>query len=117
MYVKRTPQRERPTNNVSRLSLPIAGCQLISTLANRWPEGLVSAIKCRFSPPSVNHVGRREQHDVESLKREYSGNLKGPDLLAALVADCPKRSFSLYGGLQSKVRELSLAVHDLIAAF
>jgi hypothetical protein len=41
--------------------------------------------------------GRRERHDVESLKRQYDGGVKMPDLLAALVADCPKtRSFSIY---------------------
>ena len=41
--------------------------------------------------------GRRERYDVESLKRQYNGDMKMPDLLAALVADCPKqRSFSNY---------------------
>jgi hypothetical protein len=35
--------------------------------------------------------GRCERHDVESLKRRYSGHMKGPDLLSALVADCPKQ--------------------------
>ena len=67
---------------------------------------IVADLRVPVLTVSVNRVGRRERHDVESLKREYSGNLKGPDLLAALVADCPKRSFSLYGGLQSKVRDL-----------
>jgi len=34
---------------------------------------------------------------VESLKRQHGGAVKIPDLLAALVADCPKtRSFSIY---------------------
>jgi hypothetical protein len=41
--------------------------------------------------------GRRERFDVESLKRQHGGDVKMPDLLAALVADCPKaRSFSIY---------------------
>jgi hypothetical protein len=35
--------------------------------------------------------GRRERHDVESLKRQYGWDAKLPDLLAALTADCPKR--------------------------
>jgi hypothetical protein len=31
-----------------------------------------------------------------SLKRQYNGNVKMPDLLASLVVDCPKtRSFSI----------------------
>jgi hypothetical protein len=34
--------------------------------------------------------GRRERHDVESLKRQHGVDVKMPDLLAALVADCPK---------------------------
>jgi hypothetical protein len=40
--------------------------------------------------------GRRGGYDVESLKRQYGWDMKGPDLLSALVADCPKaRSFSV----------------------
>jgi hypothetical protein len=41
--------------------------------------------------------GRRERYDVENLKRQHDGDVKMPDLLAALVANCPKaRSFSIY---------------------
>jgi hypothetical protein len=37
---------------------------------------------------------------VESLKRQYGWDMKGPDLLSALVADCPKqRSFMAAGAL------------------
>jgi hypothetical protein len=42
---------------------------------------------------------RRETFDVESLKRQHGGDVKMPDLLALLVADCPKRqqrAFSVY---------------------
>jgi hypothetical protein len=42
---------------------------------------------------------RREQFDVESLKAQHGGDVKMPDLLALLVADCPKRqqrAFSVY---------------------
>jgi hypothetical protein len=42
---------------------------------------------------------RRERFEVESLKLQYGGDVKMPDLLAALVADCPKkqqRSLSVY---------------------
>ena len=40
---------------------------------------------------------RHERFDVESLKRQHGGDMKMPDLLAALVADCPKTpSFSIY---------------------
>jgi hypothetical protein len=42
---------------------------------------------------------RREQFDVESLKLQHGGDVKMPDLLALLVADCPKRqqrAFSVY---------------------
>ena len=35
--------------------------------------------------------GRRERYDVERLQREYGWDAKLTDLLAALVADCPKR--------------------------
>ena len=35
--------------------------------------------------------GRRERYDAESLKRQYGGDAKLTDLLATLVADCPKR--------------------------
>jgi hypothetical protein len=39
----------------------------------------------------------RERYDVENLKRQHGGDVKMPDLLAALVADCPKtRSFSIH---------------------
>jgi hypothetical protein len=41
--------------------------------------------------------GRRDRHDVESVKQQHGGDVKMPDLLAALVADCPKtRSFTIY---------------------
>jgi hypothetical protein len=41
--------------------------------------------------------GRRERYDVERLMREYGGDTKLPDLLAALTADCPRRrSFSVH---------------------
>jgi hypothetical protein len=42
---------------------------------------------------------RRETFDVGSLKLQYGGDVKMPDLLALLVADCPKRQrrvFSVY---------------------
>jgi hypothetical protein len=42
---------------------------------------------------------RRETFDVESLKLKHGGDVKMPDLLALLVADCPKRqqrAFSVY---------------------
>jgi hypothetical protein len=42
---------------------------------------------------------RRETFDVESLKLQHGGDVKMPDLLALLVADCPKRqqrAFSVY---------------------
>ena len=42
--------------------------------------------------------GRRERYDVERLTRQYGWDAKLTDLLAALVADCPKRgSASVYG--------------------
>ena len=34
---------------------------------------------------------RREQFDVEALKREYGGDVKMPELLGRLVADCPRQ--------------------------
>jgi hypothetical protein len=42
---------------------------------------------------------RREQFDVEALKREHGGEVKMPELLSRLVADCPRqqqKSFSVY---------------------
>jgi hypothetical protein len=42
---------------------------------------------------------RRETFDVESLKLQHGGDVKMPDLLALLVADCPRKqqkSFSVY---------------------
>jgi hypothetical protein len=42
---------------------------------------------------------RREQFDVEALMREHSGEVKMPELLSRLVADCPRqrqRAFSIY---------------------
>jgi hypothetical protein len=40
---------------------------------------------------------RREQFDVEALKREHGGDVKMPELLSRLVADCPRqRAFSIY---------------------
>jgi hypothetical protein len=40
---------------------------------------------------------RRERLEVESLKLQHGGEVKVPDLLAALVADCPRRqAFSIY---------------------
>ena len=45
---------------------------------------------------------RRERHDVESPKRQHGGDVKMPDLLAALVVDCPKRrSISIYEGCKA----------------
>jgi hypothetical protein len=41
--------------------------------------------------------GRCERFDVETLKRQHGGDVKMPELLARLVADCPRqRSFSIY---------------------
>ena len=43
---------------------------------------------------------RREQFDVKALKREHGGDVKMPELLSRLVADCPRqrqKSFSVYG--------------------
>jgi hypothetical protein len=40
---------------------------------------------------------RREQFDVEALKRQHGGDVKMPELLARLVADCPRQqAFSNY---------------------
>jgi hypothetical protein len=42
---------------------------------------------------------RREQFDVEALKAQHGGDVKMPDLLSRLVADCPRRQqkfFSVY---------------------
>jgi hypothetical protein len=42
---------------------------------------------------------RRDQFDVEALKREHGGEVKMPELLSRLVADCPRqrqKSFSVY---------------------
>jgi hypothetical protein len=40
---------------------------------------------------------RREQFDVERLKLQHGGDVKMPDLLSRLVADCPwQRAFSIY---------------------
>ena len=42
---------------------------------------------------------RREQFAVEALKREHGGDVKMPELLSRLVADCPsqrQRAFSVY---------------------
>jgi hypothetical protein len=42
---------------------------------------------------------RREQFDVEALKAQHGGDVKMPELLGRLVADCPRRqqkSFSIY---------------------
>jgi hypothetical protein len=42
---------------------------------------------------------RREQFDVEALRREHGGDVKMPELLSRLVADCPRqqqKSFSVY---------------------
>jgi hypothetical protein len=40
---------------------------------------------------------RREQFDVEALKRQHGGDVKMPELLARLVADCPRQqAFSIY---------------------
>jgi hypothetical protein len=35
---------------------------------------------------------RREQFDVEALKREHGSGVKMPELLSRLVADCPRQS-------------------------
>jgi len=34
---------------------------------------------------------RREQFDVEALKAQHGGDVKMPELLARLVADCPRQ--------------------------
>jgi hypothetical protein len=42
---------------------------------------------------------RRAQFDTEALKREHGGDVKMPELLSRLVADCPRRrqrAFSVY---------------------
>jgi hypothetical protein len=42
---------------------------------------------------------RREQFDVEALRREHGADGKMPELLSRLVADCPRqqqKSFSVY---------------------
>jgi hypothetical protein len=44
---------------------------------------------------------RREQFHVEALKAQHGGDVKMPELLSRLVADCPRRrqqqkSFSVY---------------------
>jgi hypothetical protein len=42
---------------------------------------------------------RREQFDVEVLKVQHGGDVKMPELLSRLVADCPRqkqRAFSVY---------------------
>jgi hypothetical protein len=40
---------------------------------------------------------RREQFTVEALKAQYGGDVKMPELLSRLVADCPRhRAFSIY---------------------
>ena len=42
---------------------------------------------------------RREQFDVEALKAQHGGDVKMPELLSRLVADCPRqrqRAFSVY---------------------
>jgi hypothetical protein len=41
---------------------------------------------------------RREQFDVEALKAQHGGDMKMPELLSRLVADCPRqrqRAFSV----------------------
>jgi hypothetical protein len=59
--------------------------------------GILSAVPVPVLTVVCEACGRRERHDVESLKRQYGWDVKMPDLLAALVADCPKaRSFSVY---------------------
>jgi len=51
----------------------------------------------RLCRSSVKPCGRREQYDVETLKRRYGGEMKLTNLLATFTADCPKaRSFSVY---------------------
>jgi hypothetical protein len=42
---------------------------------------------------------RREQFDVEALKEQHGGDVKMPELLSRLVADCPRKrqkAFSVY---------------------
>jgi hypothetical protein len=41
---------------------------------------------------------RREQFEVEALTREHGGDVKMPELLSRLVADCPRQrqAFSIY---------------------
>jgi hypothetical protein len=54
----------------------------------------VLGITCDLCP-------RREQFDVEALKREHGGDVKMPELLGRLVGDCPRqrqqqKAFSVY---------------------
>jgi hypothetical protein len=40
---------------------------------------------------------RREQFGVEALKAQHGGDVKMPELLSRLVADCPRQgAFSIY---------------------
>jgi hypothetical protein len=42
---------------------------------------------------------RRASFDVEALKRQYGGDVKMPELLSRLMADCPRqrqKAFSVY---------------------
>jgi hypothetical protein len=56
-------------------------------VAHSLPSRLLSATSC----------DRREQFDVEALKRQHGGEVKMPELLSRLVADCPKRrAVSIY---------------------
>jgi hypothetical protein len=47
---------------------------------------------------TCNPCQRREQFDVEALEREHGGDVKMPELLSRLAADCPRqrqRAFSV----------------------
>ena len=60
--------------------MPRDGAQILSDI--RVPVLTVVCEPC----------GRSERYDVESLKRQHGGDMKMPDLLGALVADCPNPS-------------------------
>jgi hypothetical protein len=52
-----------------------------------------------FSASSAAYASAREQFDMEALKAQHGGDVKMPELLSRLVADCPRqqqKSFSVY---------------------
>jgi transposase-like protein len=64
------------------------------------PASAVLGITC-------DQCQRREQFDLEALKAQHGGDVKMPELLSRLVADCPRnqqKSFS--------VSDLCRAVYD-----